>query len=66
MIKNTDAVKIIVNVKPLHTGEIQVKIERWVEGIGWAHMDMYFTQDEYEQFVDAVGVESARHHRSRH
>ncbi len=55
MIKNTDAVKIMVNVKPLHTGEIQVKIERWVKGIGWATMDMYFTPAEYDKFVAAVG-----------
>ncbi len=66
MIKNTDHVKIKINVRPLHTGEIQVKIERWVLGIGWAHMDMYFTMDEYEKFVEAVGVESAGHHSNRH
>jgi len=55
MIMNKDAVKIQAQAKKIHTGEIQVKIERWVKGIGWATMDMYFTPAEYDKFIQAVG-----------
>lgn len=65
MIKNNETVKIRINVQPVHTGEILVKIERWTKDIGWAKMDLYFTQDEYEKFVEAVGVESVYHYKNR-
>jgi hypothetical protein len=55
MIKNDSTVKVKVDVKLVHTGEILVKIERWTKDIGWASMDLYFTPDEFEKFVAAVG-----------
>jgi hypothetical protein len=51
---NKDAVKIQAQVKKIVTGEIQVKIERWVKGIGWATMDMYFTPAEYDKFIQTI------------
>jgi hypothetical protein len=54
MIMNKDAVKIQAQVKKIVTGEIQVKIERWVKGIGWATMDMYFTPAEYDKFIQTI------------
>ncbi len=65
MIKNDRTVKVKVDVKLVHTGEMLVKIERWTRDIGWAAMDLYFTPDEFERFYDILGEASAHHHSNR-
>ncbi len=65
MIKNDSTVKVKVDVKLVHTGEMLVKIERWTRDIGWAAMDLYFTPDEFERFYDILGEASVHHHSNR-
>lgn len=51
---------LTTEVTVLPTDETLVSIRRFVEGIGWAKLELYMTDAEYERFVDAVLEHSAR------
>lgn len=42
------------------TGETIVRFRRYIESIGWAKMELYMTEQQYEQLIDCLLEHSAR------
>lgn len=55
---------LTTEVTVLPTDETLVSIRRFVEGIGWAKLELYMTDEQYERFCDAVLEHSSRNTRT--
>lgn len=45
---------LTVDVNPTPRNEMLLTIRRYIDDIGWAKLELYLTDDEYEKFADAV------------
>ncbi len=59
IIINTPDYILAVAVDVLPKNETIVTIRRYMDNIGWAKMELYFTDDDYEKFVEAIAEHSA-------
>jgi len=55
---------LTTEVTVLPTDETLVSIRRFIEGIGWAKLELYMTDSQYEKFCDAVLEYSSRNARN--
>jgi hypothetical protein len=54
VIINTPDYILTVQVDVLPKNETMVTIRRYMEQVGWVKMELYFTDDSYERFVEAI------------
>lgn len=56
---------LTVSVTATPRNEELVTIRRYLEKSGWAKMELYFTNEEYEKFCEAIAENSASNARNR-
>lgn len=63
VIAHTPDYILTTEVTVVPTGETLVTIRRFVEGLGWAKLELYLTDSQYEYFVDSLVEHSSRYTR---
>jgi hypothetical protein len=61
VIINTPDYILTVQVDVLPKNETMVTIRRYMEQVGWVKMELYFTDDSYERFVEAIAGKTTEH-----
>ena len=59
IVKTPDYI-LATEVTVVQTGETVVRFRRYIESIGWAKMELYMTEQQYEHFLDCLLEHSVR------